>query len=98
MRFSVDPPELRTAAAQFASNAEAYQNVYNSLLNTANTMGEAWRAEDNMTYVNQINGLCQKLMAMVQHLNQASQGLIQQATNYENTRDHNKTSVTALPN
>jgi len=98
MRFSVDPPELRNAAAQFQSNASAYQSVYNSLLNTANTMGEAWRAEDNLAFVNQINTLCLKLNAMVEHLNQAAQGLIQQATNYESTRDHNKTSVTALPN
>ena len=98
MRLNVDPPELHRASDTFKRLAGDYNTEYNNLLNIASTMGEAWKAADNLAFVDQINGFCDDLAAMVAHLNQASQALTMQAKNYENTRDHNVSSVRTLAN
>jgi WXG100 family type VII secretion target len=98
MRLVVDPPELHSASDRFAQLASDYTTVYTRLLNTASTMGEAWRAADNLAFVDQINGFCEDLQAMTAHLNQASQALKRQAQNYESTRDSNVTGVRTLAN
>jgi hypothetical protein len=61
-------------------------------------MGEAWKAADNLAFVDQINGFCDDLAKMVAHLNQAAQGLTMQARNYEATRDNNVSGVRQLQN
>jgi WXG100 family type VII secretion target len=98
MKFSVDPPELHKASEKFAQLAGDYTDVYTRLLNTASTMGEAWKSADNLAFVDQINGFCDELKAMVSHLEQASQALKNQAKNYETTRDDNITGVRTLTN
>lgn len=98
MRLVVDPPELHKAADRFTQLAGEYTEVSSRLLNTASTMGEAWKAADNLAFVDQINGFCDDLQAMAAHLNQASQALTQQARNYETTRDNNTSSVRTLAN
>ena len=98
MRFNVDPPELHKAADRFSQLAGEYTSVYTRLMTTASTMGEAWKAADNLAFVDQINGFCDELQAMVAHLNQASQALTRQAQNYENTRDNNTSGVRTLAN
>ena len=98
MRLNVDPPELHRASDRFTQLAGEYNTVYNRLLNTASTMGEAWKAADNLAFVDQINGFCDDLAKMVAHLNQAANGLTQQARNYEATRDNNVTGVRQLQN
>ena len=98
MRLVVDPPELHRAADKFSQLAGEYTGVYNRLLNTASTMGDAWKAADNLAFVDQINGFLDDLQAMTAHLNQASQALTRQAQNYESTRDNNVTGVRTLAN
>lgn len=98
MKLVVDPPELHKASQKFSQLSEDYTSVYNRLINTAGTMGEAWKAADNLAFVEQINGFCDDLKAMADHLNQASQALEQQAVNYETTRDNNITGVKQLAN
>jgi len=98
MRIVVDPPELHAASGAFQQIAGDYTQVYQSLLNTASTMGSAWQAADNLAFVDQINGFCHSLQKMVQHLEQASQALTLQANNYESARDHNVASVRTLVN
>lgn len=98
MRIVVAPPELHAASGAFSQLAGEYSQVYQNLLNTANTMGSAWQAADNLAFVEQINGFCAALNKMVQHLEQASQALTAQANNYESARDHNVTSVRTLVN
>ena len=98
MRLTVDPPELHDAAGRISQLAEEYFSVYTRLLNTASTMGEAWRAADNLAFVDQINGFCNELNAMVMHLRQSSEALTRQAQNYETTRDNNTSSVRTLAN
>ena len=98
MKLNVDPPELKRASQRFSELAGEYTSVYNRLLNTASTMGEAWKAADNLAFVDQINGFCDDLQSMVSHLTQASEALAQQAKNYEDTRDHNVAGVRQLQN
>lgn len=98
MKLSVDPLELHKAASTFNQLASDYSSIYNRLINTASTMGEAWSAADNLAYVEQIKGLCDDLRAMTQHLETAASALEQQAGNYESTRDNNITGVKQLAN
>lgn len=98
MKLSVDPLELHKAAGTFNQLASDYSAIYNRLINTASTMGEAWNAADNLAYVEQIKGFCDDLKAMTQHLETAAKALEQQAQNYESTRDNNITGVKQLAN
>lgn len=98
MKLVVDPPELHTASQRFSELSTDYTDVYTRLMNTASTMGEAWKAADNLAFVDQINGFCDELKAMADHLLQASNALEQQALNYETTRENNITNVRQLAN
>ena len=98
MRFVVDPPELLKASQKFTDLSGEYTTVYNRLINTASTMGEAWKAADNLAFVEQINGFCDDLKAMTDKLVQAAQALELQAKNYEETRDNNIVGVKQLAN
>ncbi|MCL2082882.1 MAG: WXG100 family type VII secretion target [Oscillospiraceae bacterium] len=98
MKLVVDPPELQKASDKFTQLSGDYSDVYNRLMNTARTMGEAWKAADNLAFVDQITGFCDKLKAMTDHLEQAAQALAQQKKNYEDTRDGNVTGVKTLAN
>lgn len=98
MNFVVDPPVLHTAAQKFYEISQEYTSVYTRLLNAASTMGDAWNSADNLAFVEQINGFCEELKAMVTHLEQASQTLNKQASNYETVRDNNQSAVRQLNN
>jgi WXG100 family type VII secretion target len=98
MKLVVDPPELHKASQKFTQLSEDYTSMYNRLINTASTMGEAWKAADNLAFVDQITGFCDDLKAMTDHLVQAAQALEQQAVNYETTRDNNVSGVRQLAN
>ena len=98
MRMTVDPPELHKASQKLTELSEEYSSVYQRLINTASTMGEAWKSADNLAYVDQINGFCDDLKAMTDHLAQGAAAMEQQARNYETTRDNNITGVKQLAN
>lgn len=98
MNFTVDPPVLHSAATKFRDLAQQYNEVYNSLINAASTMGAAWDAADNQAFVTQINGFCKELQDMVNHLEQSAQTLDQQATNYETTCENNTSGAQKLAN
>lgn len=98
MNFTVDTADLRTAAKKFSDLAQEYTSVYTRLLNAASTMGGAWDSDDNLSYVNQINGFCEELKAMTAHLQKSAQSLNQQAGNYETTRENNIAGSKQLAN
>ncbi|MCL2813453.1 MAG: WXG100 family type VII secretion target [Oscillospiraceae bacterium] len=98
MKLTVDPPVLHEISKKFSELSGEYTNVYNSLMRTASTMGEAWKAADNLAFVEQINGFCDDLQFMADHLLQASEALRQQAENYEITRENNIVNVRQLVN
>jgi WXG100 family type VII secretion target len=98
MKFFVDPPELHKASQKLTELSGDYTDVHTRLINTASTMGDAYKSADNLAFVDQINGFCDDLKAMTDHLVQAAQALDQQAKNYEDTRDNNIVGVKQLAN
>lgn len=98
MKLVVDTPEMHKASQKLTQMSEEYSTLYNRLINTASTMGEAWKAPDNLAFVDQITGFCEELQQMAQHIEQAAQTLEIQAKNYETTCENNVTGVKKLAN
>lgn len=98
MKLTADTGEMRSVAQKLSQLAGEYTSVYTRLLNTASTMGDAWKAPDNLAYVEQINGFLEELKAMTEHIKQSAQALEQQAGNYEATVENNIAGVKKLAN
>ena len=98
MKLTVNTEEMHSASQKLAQLAEEYTSMYNSLMNKASTMGDAWKAPDNVAYVEQIQGFLDDLQAMTKHIELASQALEQQAVNYETTSENNVAGVKKLVN
>lgn len=98
MKMTTDTGEMHKASQKLTQLSEEYTSIYTRLLNTASTMGEAWKAPDNLAYVEQINGFLEELKAMTSHIEQSAQALDQQALNYETTVENNVAGVKKLVN
>ena len=98
MNLKVDPVELHSASQRLIQMAADYTTVYNRLMNAATNMGEAWKAADNLAFVDQIQGFCDDLKSMFQHLENGAKALDMQAASYETVRDGNVTGVRRLAN
>ena len=98
MDLSVETTELEKVSQKFTSLSGEYTTVYTRLLNTANTMGDAYKSPDNLVFVSQINGLCEHLKAMAGHLDAASQILKMQADGYDTTSLGLADAAKRLPN
>ena len=98
MKLTVDTGEMSKASQALAQYAAEYTAIYTRLLNTASTMGDAWKDPANLAYVDQINGFCDDLKAMAAHIQQAAEALEQQATNYVIRSNDNTAVVKTLAN
>lgn len=98
MKLTADTQEMRNASQKLKEMSEEYTTIYTRLMNAASTMGEAWKAPDNLAFVEQITGFCDELKQMTDHIVQSSQALEQQALNYEATVENNITGVKKLVN
>ena len=94
----VTPEELEKASKKMQSLSETYTEIYTQLLQEASTMGAAWEGEDNLAFVEQINGFCDELKMMASKLSLASQALEQQRVNYVTRQENNITQVKKLTN
>lgn len=97
-RIRVTPQELETASKKIAELSETYTGIYNQLMQAASTMGEAWEGEDNLAFVDQINGFNDDLKSMADKLLTASQALETQRANYAAIQDSNTAQVRKLTN
>lgn len=97
-RIRVTPEELGTASQAVMGLSEEYTSIYTQLIQQAGTMGEAWSGEDNLAFVDQINGFCDELKQMADKLRLASDALKQQQTNYANHQSDNIVQVRKLVN
>jgi WXG100 family type VII secretion target len=95
---TVNTEELHKASRTFQTLSGDYTDIYQSLLNTASTMGVAWESPDNLAFVEQINGFSAELQAMAEHMNASAQALDQQAGNYESVVEAHRTQVQKLAN
>lgn len=94
----VTPEELAKASQTMQRISETYTEIYTQLLQEAGTMGTAWEGDDNLAFVEQINGFSEELKAMTDKLLTASQALEKQKTNYVNRQENNITQVKKLVN
>ncbi len=96
--IKVTPEELGKASKSLIEMSANYTEIYQKLIQQAETMGAAWEADDNLAFVTQIKGFCQELATMADKLNTAGETLEKQKANYESRRDNNTTAVKKLTN
>ncbi len=96
--FSVETVELEKASKQLQECSEVYKNLYEQLFEKVGTMGEAWKGEDNIKFVDQINGFCKEMQDMSTKLSTASQTLHQIKQNYEDHVQRNVQAASKLSN
>lgn len=94
----VTPEELESASKKIAEISETYTGIYSQLMDQANQMGSAWEGEDNLAFVNQINGFCEELKQMAEKLQVASDALLKQKSNYLQRQETNISQVRQLTN
>ena len=80
------------------SHSETYTEIYNQLMQLAETMGTAWEGSDNLAFVEQIKGFTDDLQNMAKKLSAASQALDKQRANYVARQEDNVTQVKKLVN
>lgn len=97
-RIRVTPQELDAASKKLAELSETYTGIYTQLMQVASTMGEAWEGEDNLAFVDQINGFNDDLKSMADKLLTASKTLDTQRANYAAIQDSNTGQVRKLTN
>jgi WXG100 family type VII secretion target len=97
-RIKVTPQELETASKKLTELSETYTGIYTQLMQAAGTMGEAWEGEDNLAFVDQINGFNEDLKNMADKLATAGQALEAQRANYVATQENNMVQVRKLTN
>lgn len=96
--IKVTPEELLKAGTALQEHAEAYTTIYTKLMEQAGTMGTAWQGDDNVAFVNQINGFCDDLKAMADKLSAGAASLQKQAENYQQRQESNIAAVKKLAN
>lgn len=94
--IKVEPQKLKEASEQISQYASDFEDIYKRLLESAQTMGEAWVGTDNLEFVEKITNITTHLSQMVEKLKVSSQTLDQQAKNYSDTRDNNIAQVAKL--
>lgn len=96
--FTVTPEELDSASKKLQQNAETFTEIYKLLLQKSNTMAEAWQGEDNLKFVERINGLTNELQQMAEKLTVASQTLMKQKETYVQRQEANIAAINKLQN
>lgn len=94
----VTPEKLEEAAGTLSGYSETYTEIYKQLFQEAETMGEAWKGEDNLAFVEQIKGFTEELNSMAQQLVVDSEVLQKQAEAYRKRQEDNVSQVRKLTN
>ncbi len=89
---------MAKASQKLKELSDTYTEIYNQLLQKADTMGSAWEGADNLAFVEQINGFTEELKMMATKLSTASEAIEQQRANYVARQDNNITEVKKLTN
>lgn len=90
--------KLENASKKLAELADVYTKLYEQLLQEANTMGTAWEGEDNLAFVDQINGFTEELQQMAKKLQLASEIIDNEKRNYQVHQDNTIGVAKKLPN
>ena len=90
--------EMAKSAQKLQTISNNYQEIANTLMEHARTMGAAWESAGNQAFVEQINGFSAELKEMADKLSLAGKTLDQQRANYVARQDDNITQVKKLEN
>lgn len=82
MKMGADFNEMERVSKSLKRISENYMVLYNKMYKDVAMTSEAWEGDDQLAYVDQINGFCDELKAMAEQINLASETLEQQKTNY----------------
>lgn len=94
--LSVETQTLKDGSKKISNYADTFENIYKSLLQQAENMGDAYQGDENTTYVEKIKELSTKLNSMTEHLRTASKALNTQAQNYEDRKNDNIAQIGKL--
>lgn len=90
--------KMEEASKRLQTISETYTQIYQQLMQNAETMGSAWEGADNLAFVEQIKGFTDKLKAMADKLHAASTALDAQRANYVARQEDNIAQVKKLTN
>lgn len=96
--FKVETTELEKVSRQLQECSDNYKRLYEQIFEKVATMGEAWKGDDNIKFVDQINGFCKEMQDMATKLSVASQTLHQIKQNYEDHVQRNVQAASKLSN
>ena len=96
--IKVTPEELGTASKKLTELSGTYTEIYKQLFEEVGSMGKAWQGEDNLAFVNRINGFLQELQAMAKKIESAGTTLEAQRVNYVNRQQANIDTANKLAN
>lgn len=90
--------QLEATAKTLEDNSAVYTQIYQQLLQEAETMGAAWEGVDNQAFVEQIKGFTDDLKQMAQRLLDAAEVIRTEKEGYIARQDTNVTEVRKLQN
>ena len=94
----VTPEQLESAAAKIEGLAADYQSQYNALYAKTDAMVSTWQGDDNVAFVNQINGFKDDLTKMYNLMNQYASFLRASAKAYRTTQEQVVAQAKSLVN
>jgi WXG100 family type VII secretion target len=97
-KITVTPEELEKTSASLKQISTNFTEIYKQLLQHSSTMGEAWTGEDNVAFVNQMNGFCEELKLMADKITTAADALSKQKANYATRQESNIAAAQKLAN
>lgn len=97
-QFSIESlSKIEEAGNKFKSLSDEYTKIYNELVTTATSLGEAYQGTDNDKFVEKITEFSEKLKAMAGKLKNGGETLILIKKNYKDAQGGNLGTAGKLP-
>ena len=94
----VTPEVLEAAAKKIQGLSDEYKTQYETLYTRAGEMAQTWSGEDNVAFINQIEGFRNDFQAMFKLMNQYVDYLNKTAADYRATQEAIVKQAKALRN
>ncbi|MCL1853218.1 MAG: hypothetical protein FWF88_09350 [Peptococcaceae bacterium] len=92
-----DPHDMERVGEYMEDLSSDYQKIYRELLEVGSTMGNAWKAPDNIEFVKQLNSCGEALQSMSNRLWTSGGTLKLQKGNYVTNQKNNIEHAKSLP-
>ena len=87
-KIKVTPEQLEKAATLINGLAEDYRRLYEQFYKETGAMADSWKGEDNMAFINQIDGFKQDFNNMHGHMQDYVEFLNNSARAYRTTQEN----------